>query len=105
MEALAAGDPVADRAMLSADFLGVYPTGFADRDEHAGQLSAGPTVASFEIRDPRLREVTNDHVLLSYEAAYQRVATEPANLMYISSLWSLLDGQWFNVFSQDTPAT
>jgi hypothetical protein len=25
--------------------------------------------------------------------------------MYISSLWSLLDGQWINVFSQDTPAT
>jgi hypothetical protein len=102
--ALASGDPEADRALLSSDFLGVYPTGFADREEHAGQLGDGPTVASFEIRDPRLREITSGHVLLSYEAAYRRSATEPVRVMYISSLWSLRDDGWINVFSQDTPA-
>jgi len=23
--------------------------------------------------------------------------------MYVSSLWSLIEGNWLNVFSQDTP--
>ena len=43
-KALAAGDAVGDRALLSDDFVGVNPTGFADRAAHAAELDDGPTV-------------------------------------------------------------
>lgn len=103
-QALASGDAEADRALLSSDFLGVYPSGFADRDDHAAQLADGPTVVSFEIREPQLRVLTADHVLLSYEARWGRVAGAEPDIVYISSLWSRIEGAWVNVFSQDTPA-
>ena len=103
-EAPASGDGAADRALLSEDFLGVYPSGFADRDDHASQLADGPTVVSYEIRDPRLRVLSDDHVLLSYEASWGRAVGADPDIVYISSLWSRVDGEWVNVFSQDTPA-
>jgi hypothetical protein len=103
-EALAAGDGAADGALLSLDFLGVYPSGFSDRDDHVAQLADGPTVATYEIRDARLRELTDDHVLLSYEASWRRTPDGVSETMFISSLWSSVDGEWINVFSQDTPA-
>lgn len=103
-EALAHGDMVADAACLSDDFLGVYPTGFADRAEHIGQLEHGPTVSTYEIGSPVIRAFTPDHVLLSYEARYRRRPTEPTETMFVTSVWSLVDDQWINVFSQDTPA-
>ncbi len=43
-QALVDGDADADRRMLSDDFLGVYPTGFADRESHVGQLLDGNVV-------------------------------------------------------------
>jgi hypothetical protein len=49
--ALVDGNADADGRMLSDDFLGVYPTGFADRTDHVGQLIDGPTVATFELHD------------------------------------------------------
>ncbi len=38
-DALRRGDAEADLRLLADDFLGVYPTGFADRWAHAGQLA------------------------------------------------------------------
>ena len=103
-EALRAGDDAADAALLSAEFLGVYPTGYADRDEHAAPLADGPTVARYEISEPRLTLVADDAVLLTYRAAYDR-APDPGSTeaMYVSSLWCRRDGSWRNTFSQDTP--
>lgn len=105
--ALVAGDPEADAAMLSDDFLGVYPSGFADRAGHAAQLAAGPTVSRWEIAEARAFEVSASAVMLSYRAAYRRPdapAGRPDEVMYVSSLWCRRDGHWINVFSQDTPA-
>jgi hypothetical protein len=107
-EALQRGDAEQDRALLSADFIGVYPTGFSDRTEHAQPLLDGPTVAAFELHEPRLMVLSDDHVLLCYRADWRRMRDgEPgdAESMYISSLWSRRDGDWVNVFSQDTPTT
>lgn len=101
-EALCAGDPVEDRTQLSDDFLGVYPTGYADASDHAGELADGATVVSYEIIAPRIRVFTPDHVLLAYEAAYQRPRATPER-MFVSSVWSRRDDGWVNVFSQDTP--
>src|SRR5690606_35782052 len=42
-DALARGDADADRELLAEDFVGVYPTGFATRAEHVGELADGPT--------------------------------------------------------------
>ena len=105
-QALVDGDAAADAALLTDDFLGVYPSGFAGRDDHAGQLADGPTVATFELSEERLLAISDDAVILSYRADSRPAAgsahPEPA-AMYVSSLWCRRDGRWLNVFSQDTP--
>ena len=59
-DALVTGDADADRELLADDFVGVYPTGFAGRDEHSGQLAAGPTVARYTIDAATLIPVGDD---------------------------------------------
>lgn len=101
-EALRTGDTAADERLLADDFLGVYPTGFAGRDDHAGQLDNGPTIESYRIDRPAVRVITGDDLLLSYMATYNRTADAAAEVMYVSSLWQRRSGQWRNTFSQDT---
>ena len=106
-QALADGDAAADGRMLSDDFFGVYPTGFADRKSHMEQLIDGPTIASFALHDARMLTVSESAVILSYRAEFKRPtpnAVSASEEMYVSSLWCRRDGAWFNVFSQDTPA-
>ncbi len=104
-DALVRGDAAADRALLAPDFLGVYPTGFAGRDDHADQLESGPSVDTYTITDARVVEVAVDTKLLSYRADYRRPGAMPGPMasMYVSSLWTMRDDRWVNVFSQDTP--
>jgi hypothetical protein len=105
--ALADGDADADGRMLSDDFLGVYPTGFAGRKSHIEQLIDGPTVASFTLHDARMLTVSESAVILSYRAEFERPTSNAVSVvewMYVSSLWCRRDGAWLNVFSQDTPA-
>lgn len=107
-QALADGDAAADRRLLSDDFIGVYPTGFADRKSHVEQLVDGPTIASFALRDPRMLTVSESAVILSYRAEFERptaAAVSEVESMYVSSLWCRRDGAWLNVFSQDTPTS
>jgi len=101
--ALVDGDADADRRALSADFLGVYPTGFAGRAEHVGQLADGPTVAEYELTDARVVPVSADAALLVYRATYRRPGGDDRQLMYVSSLWCRRADGWVNTFSQDTP--
>ena len=102
-DSLVAGDAAVDRSMLADHFVGVYPTGFAGADEHAGQLADGPTVASYTIGLARLLDVADGHVMLCYLARYRRAGRTDDEQMYVSSLWSFVSGRWLNVFSQDTP--
>lgn len=105
-QALADGDPEEDARLLSDDFLGVYPTGFADRSDHTGQLVDGPTIATFALHNARLVAISESAVILSYRADYEHARTTAAGeaeSMYVSSLWCQRDGRWVNVFSQDTP--
>lgn len=111
-DALVTGDADADRELLADDFVGVYPTGFAGRDEHSGQLAAGPTVARYTIDAATLIPVGDDAALLAYRATYRRTPatdetmpdeTMPEETMYVSSLWCRRAGRWVNTFSQDTP--
>ena len=106
-DALVRGDAAADAALLSDDFVGVYPDGFSGREAHAAQLAGGPTMASYEIIDARIMVLAPDTVLLAYRADYRPAtaggAGEP-EAMFISSIWCERDARWVNVFSQDTPA-
>lgn len=102
--ALIAGDAEADGAMLTADFLGVYPSGFADRAAHMAELSAGPTMRRYALDRARLLDLGPGRVLLCYRAAYVPAGAEDERVMYISSLWERRGGRWLNSFSQDTPA-
>jgi hypothetical protein len=102
--ALRSGDAQADMSHLADDFLGVYPSGFADRSDHVEQLADGPTVSSFEILDPRVIVISDDHALLVYQADFRRPGSDDTpESMFVSSLWSRRNGQWTNAFSQDTP--
>lgn len=103
--ALVDGNAEADRALLSADFLGVYPSGFANRDDHVGQFADAPTMAEFRLSDARLRVVASGVVLLSYRADYLRPGATRHEAMLISSLWERRHDVWVNSFSQDTPVT
>jgi len=105
-EALRTGDAQLDGQMLSDDFLGVYPTGFADKSEHVNQLKNGPTVLSYELTSPRLVEL-EDRVLLTYKAMWIRLkdsVAAPQEEMFVSSVWEYRANRWLNIFSQDTPA-
>lgn len=105
-QALVDGDAAADERLLSDDFVGVYPAGFSGREDHVGQLAAGPTVASFELSEARILVISDEVAMLSYRAAYERVGSSgEEESMYVSSLWCRRDGRWLNVFSQDTPDT
>ena len=103
-QALVDGDADADRELLADGFLGVYPSGFAGRNEHVDQFAAAPTVSHFSINRPNWIDVDDSAVLLCYEARFRRPGSDELHTMYVSSLWQLVDGRWLNTFSQDTPA-
>lgn len=101
--ALADGAPDVDEQLLSDDFLGVYPTGYAGRSDHVGQLRDGPTVAEYDLSDARMVAISDDAALLVYRAAYRRPGRTDREEMYVSSLWCRREDGWLNTFSQDTP--
>lgn len=103
-EALVAGDPAADGALLAADFLGVYPSGFSYKSGHIGQLDQAPTMADYMLSQERLVLLGEDRVLLAYHASYRTPGTTEWQAMYISSIWERTKSGWRNSFSQDTPA-
>lgn len=103
-EALRSGDGDADRALLAPDFLGVYSTGFVDRDDHVAELDDGPTVAEFDILATRTMVTGRDSALIAYRVRFRAtVGGEPLEWM-VSSIWRREpDGSLVNIFSQDTP--
>lgn len=101
-EALRTGDAAADAALLSADFLGVYPSGFAGRAEHVAQIGDGPGLGRYSLSDARMIVVSDEAALLCYEAVYARPGAAEARML-VSSLWMRRGGARVNVFSQDTP--
>ena len=103
-EALVSGDMKADEELLADDFLGVYSTGMAGKEEHAAQLVGGPTVADYFLSDAKTLVLAEDTVLLSYLAYWTRVANGKQEVMYITSIWKRTGQIWLNIFSQDTKA-
>ena len=104
-DTVVSGDVDADARLLADDFLGVYSTGFAEKDDHVGQLAAGPVAKSYSRSQARLRVLGDGVVLLSYKAQWVRMSGTSfaaQATMYISSIWKQCEGTWRNVFSQDT---
>ncbi|HBQ35702.1 MAG TPA: DUF4440 domain-containing protein [Rhodobacteraceae bacterium] len=101
-QALVSGDSNVDQMMLEDGFLGVYSTGFSDKNGHVGQLQNGPTVTKYQIRQPKLLILTGDVVLLAYLADFWRVGSQTQESMYVSSIWRKSGLDWRNIFSQDT---
>lgn len=101
--ALVAGDAAADAALLAEGFVGLYPDGFAGREDHAGQLATGPTVRTYELDEARAIPLAPGLAILAYRAAYTRPAGGPAERMWVSSVWRREGAGWINLFSQDTP--
>jgi len=104
-EALVSGDKATDAALLTEDFIGVYPDGFAGKDAHVGQLDGGSTVAEYALSEVQLRHVSDAAAILIYRADYLRVGGNEREVMLVSSLWERRAGVWVNSFSQDTPLT
>ncbi len=104
-DALVDGDAEADTELLAEEFIGIYPTGFANRSDHVAQLIGGPSVSAYTFSDSRKLDVSDRAFMLSYRAEFQRPSGEgESEVMYVSSLWIREDDNWVNVFSQDTPA-
>ena len=101
-EALEQGNADADRRLLSPDFLGVYPSGFAGRDCHVGQLGSGPSILTHRISEARAIALSDDIALLSYRADVHRAPDGPCENMYIGSIWRRTADGWINIYSQDT---
>lgn len=103
--ALAEGDADADRRLLSAGFLGLYPSGPAGREDHAGALDTGPTAAEWALRDVRVFSLAPGLALIAYRAGFLRLSDRTRQDWWISSIWRETQaGGWENIFSQDTPA-
>lgn len=103
-EALRKGDAATDQALLSHDFLGVYPDGFAGRDAHAEQLAFGPSILAYEIDEEHVRPLGPGHYLYAYRVRYARPGHTPETML-VSSIWRVERGHLINIFSQDTPLT
>lgn len=103
--ALARGDAAADKALLAAEFIGVYGDGIHGRGAHTGQLDHGPSIASYALSDAICRPVGGDHALLVYRADFVRAGgdADRPEVMHVSSLWRRHGAGWINIFSQDTP--
>ena len=107
-QALVDGDIEAEANLLDPQFLGVYASGFASREDHAAQLADGPSVKDFSIQEPRLLPLAPDTAVLSYSATFTRLGmgiTASVQTMYVSSIWWKRGASWVNVFSQDTLAS
>jgi hypothetical protein len=104
-QALVDGDADADRDLLADDFVGLYPTGYATREEHVAAIVDRPSVRRFDLTEVRMLAVSDGAALLLYRAAYERVGGREPEAMYVSSLWCRRGDRWLNMFSQDTPDT
>lgn len=85
-QALVAGDQKSDAELLDDEFLGVYPSGYASKQDHVDQLAGGPSIASFNLSDFRVIELGNDHAILSYQADYIRFNARISETVMVSSI-------------------
>lgn len=87
---------------LTPDAAMAFASGVMDRAEAIGAMRSAAPWASFEIRDPRVVELTPDSAVLVYRGLAQRPG-QPRYAALMSSVYVRQDGRWLLAFHQQTP--
>jgi hypothetical protein len=88
---------LADNALMAFTF------GVMTRDEAIAAMEAAPPWGSFELKDPRVVELTEDSGVVVYAVEARREGQEPYSAV-VSSTFVRQDGAWKLAFHQQTPA-
>ena len=88
---------LADNALMAFSF------GVMTRDEAIAAMESAPPWASFELKDPRVVELTEDSGVVVYAVEARREGQEPYAAV-VSSTFVRHDGAWKLAFHQQTPA-
>lgn len=106
-DALVNGDIETEKQLIADDFLGIYETGFSDKDEYLSQLEDGPSIEWYKISNSRIILEGATSAALTYQADFISSINRESKIketMYVTSIWSLRNGKWVNTLSQDTLA-
>ena len=91
------------REHLTEDALMAFSFGVMTRDEAIAGMESAPPWASYEIKDPRVVELTEDSGVVVYAVEARRDGQEPYSAV-VSSTFVRQDGAWKLAFHQQTPA-
>ena len=80
-----------------------FSFGVMTRDEAIAAMESAPPWASFELKDPRVIELTEDSGVVVYAVAARRDGQEPYSAV-VSSTFVRQDGMSKLAFHQQTPA-
>jgi len=107
-EALKHKDRAAVNRLLVDDFVGMYDFGFFNKSEWVKQIDEQYTVDDYTIMNPKVLHPSPTTALLLYTSTCKGTgawADYCSNTSRISDLWVERNGQWLDLFSQDTTAT
>lgn len=91
------------REHLTDDALMAFSFGVMTRDEAIAAMESAPPWASYEMKDPRVVELTEDSGVVVYAVEARRDGQEPYSAV-VSSTFVRRDGVWKLAFHQQTPA-
>jgi predicted ester cyclase len=106
-EALKNKDKAAVTRLIADDFVGMYDFGFFTKPEWIKQIDGQYTVDDYTIGDPRVLHPSSTTALLLYKSTCKGTgewAEFCSHTQRISDLWVERNGQWMDLFSQDTQA-
>lgn len=88
--------------LLSEDYVEVRDdNALNDREAHLGMI-ADADLAAYSLEGFRVIRLSDDAMLVSYEADWTDGAGETGRVA-ITSGWAIRDGDWRNVFYRETP--
>jgi len=106
-EALKGKDKAAATRLLADDFVGMYDFGFFNKSEWVKQIDDQYTVNDYTISAPRVLRPSSTTALLLYTSTCKGTgawADYCSHTSRISDLWVERNGEWLDLFSQDTTA-
>jgi len=107
-QALEHKDKAAAIRVLADDFVGMYDFGFFNKSEWVEQIDDQYTVDHYAVLEPRVLRPSPTTALLLYTSTCKGTgawADYCSHTSRISDLWVERNGQWLDLFSQDTTAT
>ena len=107
-EALKHKDKLAAARLLADDFTGLYNTGFSTKAEWIKQMDKQYTIDDYTIEDAKLLRPSPTTALLLYNSRCKGSGAWVEYCSHISRISDLMvqrDGEWRDLFSQDTRAT